>query len=113
MKENYRYGLMGMKFLFALHVKSFILFFIFCITINAKVCAMDPANPNASSDAKLILNFFASLTNQADHHLISGQFIGYSGGTNNYGMITTFIIIQANGWESSVLIMWIGQTVSK
>ncbi len=55
---------------------------------SARVSAVDPANPNASSDAKLILNFFASLTDRQDHRLISGQFIGYSGGVNNYGVVT-------------------------
>jgi mannan endo-1,4-beta-mannosidase len=101
MKKNYRHGLMEMKHLFKFHVNTFflftwgkkklsflILFFIFCIAIGAKVSALDPANPNANSDVKLILNFYASLTNQTDHRLISGQFIGYSGGINNYGMIT-------------------------
>ena len=58
------------------------------MVINARVSALDTANPNASNDVKSILNFFASLPNRQDHRLISGQFIGYSGGVNNYGVVT-------------------------
>src|ERR1700733_11895528 len=37
----------------------------------------DPANPNASDQAKAILKYFQSLDPQAGKHLISGQFDDY------------------------------------
>jgi hypothetical protein len=65
-----------------------IVLFILCFAFAAKVSAIDPVNPNADSTAKLILNFYASLTSRTDHRLISGQFIGWSGGINT-SMINT------------------------
>lgn len=59
----------------------------FCTMCVVRVSAVDPANPNASDSAKKILNYFATLTLRTDHRLVSGQFIGWSGGTD-YGMIS-------------------------
>jgi len=66
-----------------------ILFFGFCLVLSADLFALDPSNPNANSNVRLILNYFSSLKNRTDHRLVSGQFIGYSGGTNNYGVATS------------------------
>jgi mannan endo-1,4-beta-mannosidase len=66
-----------------------ILIFSFCLGVSANLFAVDPANPNSNNDVKLILNYFASLKNKTDHRLVSGQFIGYSGGVNNYGVMTS------------------------
>jgi mannan endo-1,4-beta-mannosidase len=104
MKKNYGYGLVGMRLLISWSSKkSFreILFCIFIIVISGNVSALDPANPNASGNAKLILNYYAALTSRADHRLISGQFIGFSGGVNNYGMITD-IYNNAGKWVGIV-----------
>ena len=64
-----------------------IMVFIFCISLSSAAYAIKPANPNANSDVKLILNYFSSLKSRTDHRLVSGQFIGYSNGANNSGML--------------------------
>jgi mannan endo-1,4-beta-mannosidase len=86
MKEIFRHGVMEMKFMFKLRTLKIAVFF-FCMASAAQVFALDPANPNANDSAKKILNYFATLTLRTDHRLVSGQFIGWSGGAN-YGMIT-------------------------
>jgi len=64
-----------------------IITFIFCLAISSEVLAIVPANSNANSNVKLILNYFSSLPDRADHRLVSGQFIGYSNGVYNEGML--------------------------
>jgi len=64
-----------------------ILVILFCASTNSQAFAVDPANPNANSNVRLILNYFASLKSRTDHRLVSGQFIGFSGGANNSGML--------------------------
>ncbi|MEI8115624.1 MAG: glycosyl hydrolase [Bacteroidia bacterium] len=65
------------------------LVFSFCIVLSAHAFALEPANPNANSNVRLILNYFASLKSRTDHRLLSGQFIGYSGGGSNAVMLST------------------------
>jgi len=79
MNKHYWHGLLNLK----------IMVFIYFFAISSEVFAIEPANPNANSNVKLILNFFSTLTSRTDHRLISGQFIGYSGGTKNAGMFTS------------------------
>jgi len=64
-----------------------IIVFIFCIAVSSEAFAIEPANPNANSNVKLILNYFSSLKSRTDHRLVSGQFIGYSNGAYNSGML--------------------------
>lgn len=66
-----------------------ILLFSFCVILHTETFATEPANPNANGKVRLILNYFSSLKSHTDHHLVSGQFIGYSGGVNNYGVATS------------------------
>jgi mannan endo-1,4-beta-mannosidase len=63
--------------------------FGFCIVLSVQTFAIEPANPNANSNVRLILNYFSTLKTQTDHRLVSGQFIGYSDGVNNYGVVTS------------------------
>ena len=65
------------------------LFFSFFMVLSAQAFAIEPANPNANSNVRLILNYFSSLKTKTDHRLVSGQFIGYSDGVNNYGVVTS------------------------
>jgi mannan endo-1,4-beta-mannosidase len=85
----------------SIKLKNKLVLFVLCMLINLKVSALDPATPNANNDVKLILNYYASLTSMSDHRLISGQFIGYNEGLNNYSLINT-IYNKTNKWVGIV-----------
>lgn len=62
-------------------------FLILCFSLTGEVFALNPANPNANQNVRLILDYFASLKSRSDHRLISGQFMGYSRGVGGYPKI--------------------------
>lgn len=99
-KRNYQQELLRIKFSFKVIINSLLflsrsqknlslkkLYFTFLVVIGTPVFAINPANPNANSAVKLILNYYASLKNRSEYKLISGQFIGFADKVNS-GMLT-------------------------
>lgn len=109
MKKNYKFELMEIVFSLKTTVNSMLLSLwgikkfsgklllsILCVAFSVGVSAQDtqaPANPNTNRSARIVLNYFRTLKNQAAgsaHHLVSGQFIGYNDvNTPGYAKITT------------------------
>ena len=55
----------------------FLVLSLSCVT----AIALEPANPNANSKARAILNYLQSLNARQDKRLVSGQFVGAGGTT--------------------------------
>ena len=53
--------------------------FTVIILFSSALWSAQTANPDASSDAKAILNYMVSLPDRSDKRVISGQFMGYAG----------------------------------
>jgi mannan endo-1,4-beta-mannosidase len=69
--------------------------------------AAGPANPNASDDAKKILNYITSLSDKADGKVISGQFAGWGNDLpNQYQKDVTALNSGTGKWVALIGTDW-------